>query len=44
MKLRSIKYMTFALLVLGAGLGPSAGAAEPIRIGAVLPFSGGVEL
>ena len=46
MALRSIKCMTFALLVFGAGLGPSigAGAVEPIRIGAVLPFSGGVEL
>jgi branched-chain amino acid transport system substrate-binding protein/urea transport system substrate-binding protein len=38
--------MTFALLVCCAGLSPSTGAdaAEPIRIGAVLPFSGGVEL
>jgi hypothetical protein len=38
--------MTFALLVVSAGLSPSTGAdaAEPIRIGAVLPFSGGVEL
>jgi urea transport system substrate-binding protein len=46
MALRSIKCMTFALLVCGAGLSPSTGAdaAEPIRIGAVLPFSGGVEL
>jgi urea transport system substrate-binding protein len=46
MKLRSIKCMTFALLACCAGLSPSTGAdaAEPIRIGAVLPFSGGVEL
>ena len=46
MKLRSIKCITFALLVGGAGFSPStgAGAAEPIRVGAVLPFSGGVEL
>ena len=38
--------MAFALLVCCAGLGSSTGAdaAEPIRIGAVLPFSGGVEL
>jgi branched-chain amino acid transport system substrate-binding protein/urea transport system substrate-binding protein len=35
-----------ALLVGCAGLSPATGAyaAEPIRIGAVLPFSGGVEL
>jgi urea transport system substrate-binding protein len=46
MELRSIKCMTFALLACCAGLSPSTGAdaAEPIRIGAVLPFSGGVEL
>src|SRR5258707_11155702 len=46
MKLRSIKCMTFALLVFSAGLSLPTGAdaAEPIRIGAVLPFSGGVEL
>jgi urea transport system substrate-binding protein len=46
MELRSMKCMTFALLVCCAGLCPSTGAdaAEPIRIGAVLPFSGGVEL
>ena len=46
MPLSSIKCMTFALAVWGAGLiAPSvACAAEPIRIGAVLPFSGGVEL
>jgi urea transport system substrate-binding protein len=37
--------MTFALLACCAGLRTStADAAEPIRIGAVLPFSGGVEL
>jgi branched-chain amino acid transport system substrate-binding protein/urea transport system substrate-binding protein len=46
MALRSIKYTALALLVGCAGLGPSTGAdaAEPIRIGAVLPFSGCVEL
>jgi urea transport system substrate-binding protein len=46
MQLRSIKCMTFALLVCCAGLGASTGAdaVEPIRIGAVLSFSGGVEL
>jgi urea transport system substrate-binding protein len=46
MELPSIKCMTFALLVCCAGLIASAGAdaAEPIRVGAVLPFSGGVEL
>jgi branched-chain amino acid transport system substrate-binding protein/urea transport system substrate-binding protein len=38
--------MTLALLICGAGFSPStaADAAEPIRVGAVLPFSGGVEL
>jgi urea transport system substrate-binding protein len=46
MALRSIKCMMLALLACCAGLGPCTGAdaAEPIRIGAVLPFSGGVEL
>ena len=46
MKLWSIKCKTFALLVFSAGLSLPTGtdAAEPIRIGAVLPFSGGVEL
>lgn len=46
MELRSIKCMTLALLVCGAGFSAStaADAGEPIRIGAVLPFSGGVEL
>ncbi|MBR1195937.1 substrate-binding protein [Bradyrhizobium sp. AUGA SZCCT0240] len=43
MALRSIKRMALALLVCGAGLS-SVDAAEPIRVGAVLPFSGGVEL
>ncbi|MBR1146522.1 substrate-binding protein [Bradyrhizobium sp. AUGA SZCCT0431] len=43
MTLRSIKRMALALLVCGVGLS-SADAAEPIRVGAVLPFSGGVEL
>jgi urea transport system substrate-binding protein len=38
--------MTLALLICGAAFSPStaADAAEPIRVGAVLPFSGGVEL
>ncbi|MCS3448884.1 MULTISPECIES: substrate-binding protein [Bradyrhizobium] len=43
---RSITCMTLALLLCGAAL-QSARAAEPgeaIRVGAVLPFSGGVEL
>lgn len=46
MALRSIKGMTLAVLVCCAALNAAtgAGAAEPIRIGAVLPFSGGVEL
>jgi branched-chain amino acid transport system substrate-binding protein/urea transport system substrate-binding protein len=46
MEMRSIICMTVALLPCCAGLSPSIGtdAAEPIRIGAVLPFSGGVEL
>ena len=46
MEMRSIKCMTFALLACCTALSPSIGAdaAEPIRIGAVLPFSGGVEL
>jgi urea transport system substrate-binding protein len=46
MELRSMKCIAFALLVCGPGFGPATGAdaAEPIRIGAVLPFSGGVEL
>ncbi|MBR1209756.1 substrate-binding protein [Bradyrhizobium sp. JYMT SZCCT0180] len=43
MALQSIKRMALALLVCGVGLS-SADAAEPIRVGAVLPFSGGVEL
>ncbi|MBR1246612.1 substrate-binding protein [Bradyrhizobium sp. AUGA SZCCT0169] len=43
MALPSIKRMALALLVCGAGLS-SVDAAEPIRVGAVLPFSGGVEL
>jgi urea transport system substrate-binding protein len=46
MALRSIKGMTLAVLVCCVALNAAtrAGAAEPIRIGAVLPFSGGVEL
>jgi urea transport system substrate-binding protein len=45
-RLPSIKCMTFVLLVCCAGLSRSTGAdaAGPIRVGAVLPFSGGVEL
>jgi len=43
MALQSIKRMALALLVCGVGLS-STDAAEPIRVGAVLPFSGGVEL
>ncbi len=43
MALRSIKRVALALLVCGVGLS-SINAAEPIRVGAVLPFSGGVEL
>ena len=41
-----MKCLTLALLAFSAGLGTCTGAnaAEPIRIGAVLPFSGGVEL
>ncbi len=41
-KLPAVKCITLALLLCGAVLG--ADAAEPIRVGAVLPFSGGVEL
>ncbi|WFU29829.1 substrate-binding protein [Bradyrhizobium brasilense] len=43
---RSIICTTLALLVCGAVLQPSRAAesGEPIRVGAVLPFSGGVEL
>ncbi|MGY3528050.1 ABC transporter substrate-binding protein [Bradyrhizobium sp. USDA 4452] len=42
----SITCITLALVLCGATLQPSRAAdpAEPIRIGAVLPFSGGVEL
>ncbi len=46
MRFRSIKCVAFALLA-GCGwllFSTGADAAEPIRIGAVLPFSGGVEL
>ena len=43
MALQSIKRMALALLVCGVGFS-SVDAAEPIRVGAVLPFSGGVEL
>ncbi|MGL3207875.1 ABC transporter substrate-binding protein [Bradyrhizobium sp. BR 1433] len=43
---RSITCTTLALLVCAAVLQPSRAAesGEPIRVGAVLPFSGGVEL
>jgi urea transport system substrate-binding protein len=46
MKLPSIKSTALAMLVCCAWFSPLTGAdaAEPIRIGAVLPFSGGVEL
>ena len=46
MALRPLKCMTLALLVCCGGLDPSAAAdaSGPIRVGAVLPFSGGVEL
>ncbi|MEY9493866.1 hypothetical protein ABIF33_002886 [Bradyrhizobium elkanii] len=43
---RSIICTTLALLLCGAMLQPARAAepGEPIRVGAVLPFSGGVEL
>ena len=46
MALRPLNCMTLALLVCCGGLDPSAAAdaSGPIRVGAVLPFSGGVEL
>ncbi|MCC8939713.1 ABC transporter substrate-binding protein [Bradyrhizobium sp. Arg68] len=46
MRRRSICCLMFALLLCFAAVRPSAAAepADPIRIGAVLPFSGGVEL
>ncbi|GKQ49364.1 ABC transporter substrate-binding protein [Bradyrhizobium sp. Ce-3] len=46
MATRSITCMTLALLACGALLQPSRAGepGEPIRVGAVLPFSGGVEL
>jgi branched-chain amino acid transport system substrate-binding protein/urea transport system substrate-binding protein len=46
MNLRLTKRIALAVLICGAGIAdPSrASAAEPIKIGAVLPFSGGVEL
>jgi branched-chain amino acid transport system substrate-binding protein/urea transport system substrate-binding protein len=46
MPLRSMKSLMLALLLGGAALAVSTGAnaADPIRVGAVLPFSGGVEL
>ena len=47
MKVRSMKPIAFASWVVCCGLimvSAEANSAEPIRIGAVLPFSGGVEL
>jgi branched-chain amino acid transport system substrate-binding protein/urea transport system substrate-binding protein len=46
MKRSSITAVAFAVLVCICGLAVSNGAraADPIRVGAVLPFSGGVEL
>ena len=43
---RSVTCITLTLLLWGAALQPlrAAGSGGPIRIGAVLPFSGGVEL
>jgi Periplasmic binding protein len=45
-KFRSMRCIAFAWLICGAWIAhsTSADSAEPIRIGAVLPFSGGVEL
>ena len=44
MALRSIKSFTLLICYAMFGLSTGARANEPIRIGAVLPFSGGVEL
>jgi urea transport system substrate-binding protein len=47
MKVRSMKPLAFASWVVCCGwimVSAEANSAEPIRIGAVLPFSGGVEL
>ncbi|MGZ3289675.1 MAG: ABC transporter substrate-binding protein, partial [Xanthobacteraceae bacterium] len=46
MNARSIKNISLLWLICCAAIAnaPSANSAEPIKIGAVLPFSGGVEL
>lgn len=44
MKLIVASFVTSALLLGSAAFGSAAMAADPIRVGAVLPFSGGVEL
>ena len=46
MNVHSIKGISLAWLICCASIphSPSANSAEPIKIGAVLPFSGGVEL
>jgi branched-chain amino acid transport system substrate-binding protein/urea transport system substrate-binding protein len=44
MKLSVAGFVTLAFLLGPLALGSAANAADPIRIGAVLPFSGGVEL
>ncbi|WP_371425089.1 substrate-binding protein [Tardiphaga sp.] len=44
MKLLVTRVMTLAFLLGSLALSSAANAADPIRIGAVLPFSGGVEL
>jgi branched-chain amino acid transport system substrate-binding protein/urea transport system substrate-binding protein len=44
MKLLVARVMTLASLLGPLALGSAALAADPIRVGAVLPFSGGVEL
>jgi urea transport system substrate-binding protein len=46
MKVRPVKALSLVWLVCSAAIAnsPCANSAEPIKIGAVLPFSGGVEL
>jgi urea transport system substrate-binding protein len=46
MNVRSMKAVSLLWMICGASLVavPCANAAEPIKVGAVLPFSGGVEL
>ena len=46
MNVRSMKALSLLWTICCASLAaaPSANSAEPIKIGAVLPFSGGVEL